>query len=108
MSEVLPCYSPNGVQSVPVGACPVKGDFSNLSAVYIEGHTDAFPYGTPTGRFRNNWDLSAGRAIEAFTLIRDHFERIRALKNQEGDAILGVSGYADTRPADRSVRDRML
>ncbi len=108
MSEVLPCYSPTGTPNTLVSTCPAKGDFSNLSAVYIEGHTDAFPYGNPTGRFRNNWDLSAGRAIEAFTLIRDHFERIRALKNQEGDAVLGVSGYADTRPADRSAPDRML
>ena len=107
MAEVLPCYSPSVLQSSPAGSCPPKGDFSNLSAVYIEGHTDVFPYGTLTGRFRNNWDLSAGRAIEAFTLIRDHYEQIRALKNQEGDAILGVSGYADTRAAVRDAPDRM-
>jgi flagellar motor protein MotB len=107
MADVLPCYAPHtpGGGSDP-SSCPVKGDFSNVSAVYVEGHTDVFPYGSATGRFRNNWDLSAGRAIEAFTLIRDHFEALRSLKNQDGDAILGVSGYADTRPMDRTAIDR--
>jgi flagellar motor protein MotB len=101
MSDVLPCYSPGA----PAG-CPDKGNFSDLSAVYIEGHTDVVPFGTPTGRFRNNWDLSAGRAIETYTAIRDRFDALRTLRNQKGDAMLGVSGYAETRPADRDETDR--
>jgi len=106
MTDVLPCYSPSLSGSAPPAACPAKGDFSDVSAVYVEGHTDVFPYGSATGRFRNNWDLSAGRAIEAFTLIRDHYEQLRVLKNHDGDPILGVSGYADTRPMDRASTDR--
>jgi flagellar motor protein MotB len=106
MADVLPCYAPTMAGGADPSACPASGDFSNVSAAYIEGHTDVFPYGSVTGRFRNNWDLSAGRAIEAFTLIRDHYEKLRALKNGDGDAILGVSGYADTRPLDRSATDR--
>ncbi len=105
MSDVLPCYSPDASNSAE---CPEKTAFSDLSAVYVEGHTDVTPYGTPNGRFRNNWDLSAGRAIEAYTLIRDRFDRIRTLKNQDGDTMLGVSGYADTRPAVRDAADRTL
>jgi hypothetical protein len=109
MSDVLPCYSPSAAWGTPPSECQAKGsDFSDVSAVYIEGHTDVFPYGSPTGRFRNNWDLSAGRAIEAFTLIRDHFDRLKSLKNQDGNPILGVSGYADTRPADRDATDRTV
>ena len=107
MADVLPCYSPAGSGSTPGIECLAKGDFSNVSAVYVEGHTDAFPYGSALGRFRNNWDLSAGRAIEAFTLIRDHFDQLRSLKNSDGDPILGVSGYADTRPVDRNSADRL-
>ena len=103
MAEVLPCYSPGAM--VPTG-CPSKGEYSDLSAVYVEGHTDVTPYGALTGRLRNNWDLSAGRAIEAYTLIRDRYDVLRALKNQDGDAMLGVSGYADTRPASRDETDR--
>ena len=108
MSEVLPCYSPTGTPNTLVSTCPAKGDFSNLSAVYIEGHTDAFPYGNPTGRFRNDWD-PVGRSRDRS--LHAHPRPLRTdtrLKNQEGDAVLGVSGYADTRPADRSAPDRML
>ncbi|MBC9176146.1 OmpA/MotB family protein [Pseudoroseomonas ludipueritiae] len=102
MSEVLPCYSP----LAPQDGCPAKGEFSDLSAVYVEGHTDVVPYGTATTRFRNNWDLSAGRAIEAYTVVRERFQRLRDLRNQQGEAMLGVSGYADTRPATRDDADR--
>lgn len=104
MSEVLPCYTPTGAG--PMAACPAKGDFSNVSAVYVEGHTDVVPFGSATARFRSNWDLSAGRAIEAFNLVRDHYELLRNLRNFDGDPILGVSGYADTRPLDRANADR--
>jgi flagellar motor protein MotB len=106
MADVLPCYSPLTGGSAPPATCPAPGDFSNVSAVYVEGHTDVFPFGAVTGRFRNNWDLSAGRAIEAFTLIRDHYEQLRLLRNHDGDPILGVSGYADTRPMDRASTER--
>ena len=106
MADVLPCYSPLAGGNVPRAACPAQRDFSNVNAVYVEGHTDVFPFGSVSGRFRNNWDLSAGRAIEAFTLIRDHYDQLRALKNQDGNPILGVSGYADTRPLDRTSTDR--
>lgn len=106
MAEILPCYSPPVSGNTLPAACPSRGDFSNVSAVYVEGHTDVFPFGMVYGRFRNNWDLSAGRAIEAFTLIRDHYDQLRTLKNQDGDPILGVSGYADTRPMDRPSVDR--
>jgi hypothetical protein len=41
-------------------------------------------------------------------LIRDRYDPLRDLKNQDGEAILGVSGYADTRPADRTAVDRTL
>ena len=107
MSDVLPCYSPGSAHAATAAPCPGKTDVSNLSAVYVEGHTDVYPFSAQNGRFRNNWDLSAGRAIEAFTLIRDHYDLIRTLKNQDGDPILGVSGYADTRGADRTATDRM-
>ena len=106
MSDVLPCYSQTAVEKQRPAGCPQEERFSSLSAVYVEGHTDVVAYGSPNGRFRNNWDLSAGRAIEAFTLIRDHYDRLRSLRNGDGEAVLGVSGYADTRPADRDAGDR--
>jgi chemotaxis protein MotB len=103
MADVLPCYTAG---SWKASGCPTGGEFSRLGAVYVEGHTDIVPYGTPSGRFRNNWDLSAGRAIEAYTILRTQYERIRDLHNADGQALVGVSGYADTRPADPVVADR--
>jgi hypothetical protein len=36
------------------------------------------------------------------------FEALKNLKNKDGDALLGVSGYADTRPVIRDAPDRRL
>lgn len=106
LAEVLPCYISRQDQAESAEDCPQPVAYSTLSAVYIEGHTDAVPFTTAVGRFRDNWDLSAGRAIEAFKLLRDNFPILKGLRNQDGDALLGVSGYAETRPADGTAADR--
>jgi flagellar motor protein MotB len=107
MSDVLPCYS---VAAASKGQrCGGSGsEASRLNAVYIEGHTDVTPFGAGSGRFTDNWDLSAGRAIEAFKLVGTQYERLRNLKNKDGEALVGVSGYADTRPAVRDAPDRRV
>ena len=106
LTEILPCYATECVGPASRANDGVRG---RLSAVYIEGHSDVAPFGGPSGgagRFRNNWDLSAGRAIEAYSLLRTQFEQIRELRNDEGQALVGVSGYADTRPAVADGADR--
>ncbi|HYN77372.1 MAG TPA: hypothetical protein VES73_06225 [Lamprocystis sp. (in: g-proteobacteria)] len=112
LTATLPCYSNVRAADHPPAGCPKVNVYSTLSSAYIEGHTDAVPFGGSAGRFRDNWDLSAGRAIETFKLLRETDPLLRDLHNQDGDALLGVSGYAETRPAthdeDRhqeSVRD---
>lgn len=106
MADVLPCYS--FVPGQGGQRCATSDEASRLNAVYIEGHTDVTPFSAPGARFSDNWDLSAGRAISAFKLVGDQFEQLRNLRNRDGDALLGVSGYADTRPADRIATDRRL
>jgi flagellar motor protein MotB len=106
MADVLPCYSFAPGQETQ--RCGTADEVSRLNAVYIEGHTDVTPFSAPGARFSDNWDLSAGRAIAAFKLVGDQFEQLRNLRNRDGDALLGVSGYADTRPANRAVTDRRL
>jgi chemotaxis protein MotB len=106
LSDILPCYSLDDHTSRPV--CRAGIDASRLSAVYIEGHTDVTPFSGLRGRFRDNWDLSAGRAIEAYKLMTAQFDPLKNLKNKDGDVLLGVSGYADTRPAVRDAPDRKL
>lgn len=101
----LPCYLRVG--DAPAPDCPALNRYGTLSAVYLEGHTDIIPIGTASARFRDNWDLSAARAIAAFKLLREQFAPLREMRNPEGDTLLGVSGYAETRPAT-TAPDRKL
>ncbi len=100
--DVLPCFLPGERPS----DCPPLSPDSVLNAVYIEGHTDIAPLRDASGGLRDNWDLSAARAIAAFRIIRDSDPRAPRLKNAEGEALLGVSGYAATRPAVEGLTDK--
>lgn len=57
--------------------------------VRLEGHTDSLPIST--ARFRNNWDLSAARAIALLDIFTTRFSL--------PPARFSVAGYADTAPA---------
>jgi chemotaxis protein MotB len=103
LTATLPCYSNVRASEHPSAGCSEINVYTTLSSAYIEGHTDVIPFSAAAGRFRDNWDLSAGRAIETFKLLRDTDPLLRDLHNQDGDALLGVSGYAETRPATRAV-----
>jgi chemotaxis protein MotB len=107
IAEVVPCYLASSARPT---SCPEANGAGILSAVYIEGHTDASPFKNTVDRFRNNWDLSAARAIEAFKIVSASDPRISGLRNGEGKALVGVSGYADTRPVHEglSVQERMV
>jgi chemotaxis protein MotB len=57
--------------------------------VYVEGHTDNTP--VSTGQYTSNWELSISRAIS----ITDHLTTKCSVPSER----IGVSGYADWRPA---------
>lgn len=112
LAATLPCYTGVANQPNRPAACPATDIYSRLSSAYIEGHTDVVPFHAPTGRFRDNWDLSAARAIATYRLLAETHPGLIGLRNGDGDALLGVSGYAETRPAtpivdrlDGAVRD---
>jgi len=100
LAEVVPCYLASATRPT---TCPEAEGTGILSAVYIEGHTDASPFRSTVDRFRNNWDLSAARAIEAFKIVSASDARISKLRNGDGKALVGVSGYADTRPVQEGL-----
>lgn len=100
--QTLPCYSQAGTTNGHSDDCPEVNRYSTLSSAYVEGHTDVVPFGASLGRFRDNWDLSAGRAIQTYKLLQEAQPLLRDLRNQDNDALLGVSGYAETRPATRT------
>jgi flagellar motor protein MotB len=103
IAEIVPCYLTT--QARP-GNCPPESGAGILSAIYIEGHTDKAPFRNTVDRFRDNWDLSAARAIEAFKIVSGADPRVPGLKNTDGQALLGVSGYAETRPVHDGMTEQ--
>jgi chemotaxis protein MotB len=76
-------------------AYPVLDKLSELFAqleeatISIQGHTDDLPV-LPGSRFRDNWELSAGRALS----VLRYFVDVKDLDERRFE----VAGYADTRP----------
>ena len=101
MAQVLPCHDGSTTNHSP--NCRMRRGAARLSAVYIEGHTDTDPLNRVTFP-RDNWELSAARAIEAFRRIQEESEVLRALQNADREQLIGVSGYADTRPSSPARR----
>lgn len=94
LDEIVPCYA--GTDSKP--SCIGKA-FGRLESVFIEGHTD------DTGSLGRNWQLSYERARAVYIHLLEGFPQLGEVKNDkdekkgQGEKLLGVSGYADQRPA---------
>lgn len=89
--DVLPCYAADA------GADCDERTRGKLEAVFIEGHTDNVPL-QPGGRFRNNLDLSAQRAMYTFELLKTREPGLADLRNKLGQPLFSVSGYGEGRP----------
>lgn len=99
LTRVLPCYAAfptEGLECDP-------GKQGKLESVFVEGHTDNMPY--MRGRFQDNWDLSAQRAMYTYRVMvdREHPDLAR-LRNEDGLPIFSVSGYGEGRP--RNAHDK--
>jgi len=103
LADTVPCFLPGEDRQA---ACPPLSPGSVLSAVYIEGHTDSAAFHGGADGLRDNWDLSAARAIAAYRIVSLSDSRISNLRNGEGKSLLGVSGYADTRPVAEGLTDK--
>jgi flagellar motor protein MotB len=96
LAKVLPCYA--GPANTAVAPSCDNHHKGRLDAVYIEGHTDTTPI--HTARFQSNWDLSAARASQTFAQLVATNPALAGLKNDQGEALIGVSGYGEYRPVD--------
>ena len=88
-------FFPSGEDGVALSTYPsiekIAGVIRNLpNPVRLEGHTDSMPI--HTARFRDNWDLSAARAIAMLQVLSTRFGISRER--------LAVAGYAETMPAE--------
>lgn len=90
LMEVLPCYA----AAAPDGCDPQT--HGKLEAVFVEGHTDNVPL-TP-GRFRDNLDLSAQRAMYTYKDLIGFEPGLLGLANALSQPLFSVSGYGEGRP----------
>jgi flagellar motor protein MotB len=95
LNAVIPCYSSN-----PPSFHDCEGfDKSNgkIDSIFVEGHTDNVPMNSY--RYKDNWDLSASRAITAYrVLIPDTV--LNQIVNTNLQPIFSVSGYGEGRPVE--------
>ena len=95
LNAVIPCYASN-----PPTLHDCEGfDKSNgkIDSIFVEGHTDNVPMNSY--KFKDNWDLSASRAITAYrVLIPDTV--LNQIVNTNFQPIFSVSGYGEGRPVE--------
>ena len=101
MAEILPCYS-----AIPPDTkiCSAFGDVAGtLDSVFVEGHTDNVPMNS--WRYKDNWDLSAQRAISAYRHMVSA-THLGELQNVSGQPIFSVSGYGEGRPVEGHAHEQ--
>jgi flagellar motor protein MotB len=96
LSEVLPCYVASAVRRKDCSRLNSRG--VELETVMIEGHTDSDQYKNAP---EQNWHLGLDRARFIFEELGKH--ALGQFRNRKGQSLLGVSSYADTRPAKASL-----
>jgi chemotaxis protein MotB len=95
LNAVIPCYSSN-----PPTFQDCEGfDKSNgkIDSIFVEGHTDNVPMNSY--KFKDNWDLSASRAITAYRLLIPDTV-LNQIVNTNLQPIFSVSGYGEGRPVE--------
>jgi flagellar motor protein MotB len=107
LASLLPCFvSPETNRSDVT--CTTRHKYPRgIDAVLVEGHTDAQRFTTHDGDENRdaNWDLSAKRALAAFTVLEPV---LGGFRNLRAERVLGVTGYGASRPTDANnpVDDR--
>lgn len=96
LAERLPCYSGKRSDKKPDRCLGKRFKPGRLEAVLVEGHTDNVSI--KGGKYDDNWDLSAKRSIVTYRHILEVNPEMGNLLNSDDESLLGVSGYADTRP----------
>lgn len=99
MAVVLPCF----VRGQSRASCAAE-DAPILEVVLVEGHTDRRPL-TPGPDFRDNYHLSAARALSVYRALAAAQPTLIGLRNLDEQPLFGVSGYGETRPLPTAQAD---
>jgi chemotaxis protein MotB len=97
LSQVIPCYV-RATKKTTSECTELNKRGVELETVMVEGHTDADQYANDPDK---NWHLGLDRARFVFNELGRG--ELGLLRNGKGQPILGVSSYADTRPAKLST-----
>jgi chemotaxis protein MotB len=98
LNEILPCYIYSERKNRY--RCPTNPNEVEIETIFIEGHTDS----TPLQRgIYTNWHLGLDRARSVYQVLT--LGPIINFKNERGLDVVGISSYADKRPAKDSSLD---
>jgi chemotaxis protein MotB len=118
LANVLPCYSHladtfksrpsptwcRTIAPIPPYNCSHAPYSGKIETIMIEGHTDPMPV-KPTASYPDNLTLSAMRASNVWTLLKECEPSLEALFNRAEHNLFAVSGYAFLRPAYKDPQD---
>jgi flagellar motor protein MotB len=91
LEAILPCHA-----NVTGGWVCQTDRQGRMEALLIEGHTDNVPI-RDTSRFRDNWELSAARAIATYSALADRSPLVAHARNDRSQTLIGVTGYGEER-----------
>lgn len=105
LSKILSCYTDSTNMASKPEACSA-GDSAlqhRIESVLIEGHTDSIPISNSL--FKDNWDLSVGRAKSTYLELTKDSPMLESLSNSRGQPLLSFSAYAGRRPITDNSTD---
>ena len=97
LEEVLPCYIFS--ERKRRSNCKNLSDVE-IETIFIEGHTDSIPL--QRGIY-SNWHLGLDRARAVYDILSNG--QISQFKNERNLNVVGISSYADKRPAKGGLLD---
>jgi flagellar motor protein MotB len=105
LSTILSCYTHQSNRTADANKCSTTDNNTNqrIESVLIEGHTDSQPISNST--FKDNWDLSVGRAKNTYLELTKDAPMLEKLENSREQPLLSFSAYAGRRPITDNSTD---
>lgn len=105
LSKILSCYVDISNQTSHSEGCSSSDSalHHRIESVLIEGHTDSIPIANSL--FKDNWDLSVGRAKNTYLELTKDAPVLEKLENARDQPLLSFSAYAGRRPITDNSTD---
>lgn len=93
LDSIIPCYASN--PPTHHNCDGLEEYHGKIDSIFVEGHTDNVPM--KSYKYKDNWDLSASRAITAYRLLVPNTV-LNQIVNTNFQPVFSVSGYGEGRP----------